>query len=91
MSGPESVRGETVRHSYEVTPELYMLALATATEQSAGKENAVCFVQEQGGARIPCVVVMWDHDRILDGSVAFLVGEMLLFLNLPLPYRGEKT
>jgi len=80
-----------MKHSYEVTQELYMLALATATGAAAGKENAVCFVQEQGGACIPCVVVMWDHNRVLDGGVAFLVGEMLSFLNLPLPHRGEKT
>lgn len=78
------IRGMT--HTYEITPQLYMLALATATGASTGRHEADCFVVEQGGASIPCLVVTWEElygDETEWQCVAFPIGEMLAFLGLP--------
>jgi len=77
-----------VRHSYEVTSELFTLALAIASGAAAGRTGAHCYVVEQGGSSIPCMIVEWGGET---EAVAFPVGEMLRFLGLPLPYRGEKS
>ena len=85
-----------MKHSYQVTPELFMFALAIVTGAAAGRENVSCYVVEQGGSSIPCVIFDWfetNHfgNKIPGTSIAFPVGEMLRFLDLPLPYRGERA
>ncbi len=79
-----------LKHSYDPTPELFTMALAIAAGASAGRNEATCYIQEQGGAEIPCLIVEWFDVALWHSqrnAVAFPIGEMLDFLGLPLPRR----
>ena len=83
-----------MRHSYKITSELYAQALAIATGAAAGWEDVSCYVTEQGGAQIPCMIVErfevnYFGNKILH-AVAFPIGEMLCVLSLPFPRRGNR-
>lgn len=92
LYGPELLRrfhsqsrvGEGLAHTYTVNTQLYALALVWAEGAASGINGATVRVVEQGGARIPCVLV-----ESPGFSVAFPVGELLRFLRMPLPYRSN--
>lgn len=71
-------------HSFVVTPELFMMAISIAIGASAGRHEPTCSVVEQGGSKIPCLVVHWNDPDKLGFGIAFPIGEMLELLGQPL-------
>lgn len=84
---PSASRGDIdtpdLVHKYTVTSRVYDMALVWAAGASAGRDATAC-VREQGGAKIPCVIVEWEGEL----SVALPVSDLLSFLGLPLPRRS---
>lgn len=74
-------------HSFIVTPKLFLMAISIAIGASAGRWNPTCYVVEQGGSRIPCMIIGWsgyDHAEYIT-DIAFPIGEMLELLDSQLP------